>query len=392
MSIALTEVEEADVLPLRGSLADFIAPRHRHGRFQVLEGQWTRASDWHPGVIAKAGGTLPDWWSDDPVINCNPLFLYRVPSAYYMPSFGVVISSDGMGFGASLDQARYLTPDLTLLPGVTRQGDVAYLSTPETIATLDRALVTMPWGAIHNYGHFVLDCLSGLAAAFEIADLRPYSPVFPQLKEWQNRHVEILGVQNSIQLDNDIYFVDDLIFCSSMASFLQHPNVNYRLLRERQLANIRDSPGVSDKVYVARPKDLKRDFVSDHDLRLALEQVGFATIYPDQHSVDAQIAAFHGAELIVGCAGAAFANVLYCKPDTKVVEIIPMRMVEHKRVGGIWVYNICALIGCLWRPYFCAACWSQPTGQAALQDRPELDFSFELDVDDFMTYLRQLTE
>jgi capsular polysaccharide biosynthesis protein len=387
-ALCLTDVREEDVLPLRETVEDFIEPTHRLGRFQLLEGQWWRASRWHAGVIPpEPGGTRPEWWSEDPIISCSPLSLFRVPDALYIPSFGAVISSSGHLFRTAVGQARYRTPDLTLMPGVIRDGETTYLTPSQNLPALKQAIVTMPWGAHHNYGHFVLDCLSGLAAAIELSELSGYVPVFPSLKPWQLRHLELLGVDHILQLDHDVYRVEDLIFSSSMASFLHHPNLNYRTLRRRQVDRIQDSVLSNAKVYVARPTILKRNFLTDQELRTALEENGFMTIYPEQHTVDEQIAIFRNARVVVGCAGAAFANVLYCEPDTRIVEIIPMRMVEGQPVSGVWVYNICALLGLLWRPYFTAMCWPD---EAATQERPELDFSYKLDVDDFMEYLREL--
>jgi capsular polysaccharide biosynthesis protein len=111
------------------------------------------------------------------------------------------------------------------------------------------------------------------------------------------------------------------------------------------------------------------------------------TIYPEEYPVEDQIALFNNARIIVGCAGAAFANVLYCPPAATIVEIIPMRMVETQMISGVWVCNICALMGHRWRPYFTAQCWAD---DGADETKPEVDFSFDLDIDDFIGYLERV--
>jgi capsular polysaccharide biosynthesis protein len=388
-SIRLTEVREGDVLPFRGSFAELTAAIGRCGRLQLMEGHALPASEWCRGTISTAGGAvLPAWWSPDPIINCAPLFLYRVPDAFYMPRFGLVISSEGDLYRSSVAQARYRSPDLTLLPGISREGEDIYLTVGHDVPVLERAIVSMPWGALHNYGHFVLDCLAGLAGALELTDLSRYLPVFPRLQPWHIRHLQLLGISHAYQLEQELYRIKDVLFLSSMATSLHHPNVNYRLLPKRQISRLRGSGVSFPKIYVARPSGLKRDFRSDREIRTALEQVGFVTIFPEAHPIDEQIAIFRNARVVVGCAGAALANAIYCEDAAKIVEIIPLRMAEGEAVSGIWMYSLCALVGLFWRPYFCDRWWPQPGEDGAAEGRPELNFAFDLDVDEFLAYLQ----
>ena len=394
-ALRLSDVLERDVLPLRESVAEFSEPDCRLGRLEHFEGRYWPASKWHPHVVPPVpGGVTPDWWSAEPTIECLPFCLYRVPDAFYVPSFGAVVSSSGQVFYESVAQARYKTPDLSLLPGAFKEGDLVYLGSTDELPSLDRGLVTMPWGSLYNYGHFVLDCLTGLAATMDLGELDGYPPVFPPLKAWQRRHLELLGLERFVELGQPIYRLRDLVFPSSMQSFLHHPNVNYRILRARQLASVPRSHLSIPKLYLARRTGKRwgehrgRNFLSDQKLAKALEEKGFETIYPEEHPVDDQINLFNGARIIVGCAGAAFANIIYCQPDAKIVEIIPTRMVETHRVSGIWVSNICAILGLRWRPYFTERCWLD---ENADETKPELNFSFDLDIDDFMSYLGRVT-
>ena len=133
--IRLTKVDEADALPLRDSLADLLAPDASIGRLELLPGSSRPVRDWYARALPIAGGTYP-WWSDEPVLTSDPLFLFRVPDAYYMPRFGAVISSDGQVFGTSVAHALYHTPDMALLPEVSVDAGLPYLS---------RKRVDAPW-------------------------------------------------------------------------------------------------------------------------------------------------------------------------------------------------------------------------------------------------------
>ena len=392
MDLRLTEVGEDEILPLRRSLADFLSPECPLGRFEILPRVARAANSWYQGAVSTAGGVMPPWWTANPIIDSNPVVLYRVRHAYYMPRYGVVISSTGHLFDIPLRQARYGTPDLTKLPYVARRGERAYLTPTHDLPTLQRAIVTCPWGAVNNYGHFLLDCLSSVAAIAKLPALSGYPTVFPPLHPWQARHLELVGREGSLQLQDELYFVDDLVFSSSMATFLHHPNINYRTLKERQLERVGNSDLAFTKIYLARQDTTRRPFLTDMQVREELVQLGYEIIYPERYSVDEQINIFTTAEIIIGCAGAAFANVLYCQRNPKVIEIIPLRMVVPRMVAGTWVYRICALIGCAWRPYFCDKSWaSEGSADEPAEDRAELDTVFELDLDDFMAHVRNIS-
>jgi capsular polysaccharide biosynthesis protein len=318
--------------------------------------------------------------------------LFRVRDAYYAPGFGVIISATGEAMWSTMVEAVYLTPDLTLLPYTERVGDETTLNVPREIETLDQVVVSMPWGALFNYGHFVLDCLPTVASVAEFPELGGYRFVFPPLKPWQRRHLQLLGVDEPLELDQPLYHVTDVVFTSCMSSFLHSPNVNYRTVREKQLARKTSTSIAYDKVYITRLGDPKRTFLSERALADRLESLGFAIVAPENHTIDEQIDIFGNANVIVGCAGAAFANALYCHGGATVVEITPIRMVMPKKLSGVWVSNICAIVGCNWRPYYCR---DDPQDQPILVaglERPEIGFSFDLDIDDLVGYIDRLMQ
>jgi capsular polysaccharide biosynthesis protein len=57
-------------------------------------------------------------------------------------------------------------------------------------------------------------------------------------------------------------------------------------------------------------------------LETYLRSLGFIAIDPSQLSFSEQIIEFGNASLIVGYGGAAWANLLFTRPDTKIVSIV----------------------------------------------------------------------
>jgi capsular polysaccharide biosynthesis protein len=387
--LVLDPTDELEVLPECSSIGELLDQGSERGRWELLPPREQRASDWYPGSVGSKGGDFdPDWWSDDPIIQSNAVHLFRLRDAYYFPRFGVVISAEGEAMKTSMAEATYRTPDLALLPHAKRVGETTTLDVPADAEQLDRIAVSMPWGAFWNYGHFLLDCLPTVASIAEIQAFRDYRFAFPPLQQWQRRHLRLLEV-DPLELDGPIYRATEVIFASSMAHNLYRPNVNYRTVRNRQLARRRSTSVSFDKVYVTRQDldDPKRILLSERKLEARLREREFAIIAPERHTVDEQIDIFQNAKVIVGCAGAAFANVLYCREGATVVEITPARMVTPTMIGGIWVRNICAIVGCKWRPYYCADSPLEEPVLVAGVERRELGLTFDLDIEDLLAFV-----
>jgi capsular polysaccharide biosynthesis protein len=389
--IVLHPTDELETLPAYSTVSELIQEDVDRGRCELLPASDLRASIWHPGAVSGKGGDFsPSWWAGDPIIHSNAVHLFRLRNAFYFPAYGVVTSAEGEVMQASMAEARYPTPDLALLPDAWRTENETVITRPRDLEKLDRVLVSMPWGSIWNYGHFVLDCLPTVASMREISELNGYRFVFPPLQPWQRRHLQLLDVDDWDELERSIYGASDVVFASGMAHNLYRPNMNYRTLRDRQLARKKASPLSYDKIYISRRGNTKRIFLSEEKLESRLQQLGFAVVYPERHSIDEQIDIFRNADLIVGCAGAAFANLLYCHQDATVVEITPASLVTPTMISGLWVRNICAIVGCRWRPYYCADMAPEEPVLIAGIERRELDLSFDPDIDDLLRYVESV--
>jgi capsular polysaccharide biosynthesis protein len=390
--IVLRPVDEVEVMPLSSTVSELLDDPSDRGRCELLAGSQLPASAWYPEAVGSKGGDYsPPWWSPDPIIYSNAVQLFRLRDAYYLPAFGVVLTAGGEVMRASMVQASYRTPDLSLLPHAERRRDDTVLSLPREIDDLGRIAVSMPWGATINYGHFLLDCLPAVALTIQIPELAAYRFAFPPLEPWQRRHLKLLGVETAIELDRPIYRVSDLVFTSCLGGFLNSPNVNYRTVRDRQLARKAPTPMSFKRVYISREGHPSRTLLSERRREARLRQLDFTVIYPEQHTIDEQIDIFRNANLVVGCAGAAFANVLYCQRGTTVVEITPRRMVTPVTTSGRWVYNICAIVGCRWRPYYCAHSESVQTVEVGGGECREVGFTFDLDIEDLVSHVEGLT-
>ena len=74
-------------------------------------------------------------------------------------------------------------------------------------------------------------------------------------------------------------------------------------------------------LYVSRQNGKKRRIHAAAEVEALLERLGFATIHPERHTVGEQARLFHGARVVVGLHGSAFANLVFCRPGTALVEL-----------------------------------------------------------------------
>ncbi|MEO6994624.1 MAG: glycosyltransferase family 61 protein [Lacunisphaera sp.] len=90
------------------------------------------------------------------------------------------------------------------------------------------------------------------------------------------------------------------------------------------IAPLRASAATSsfgERLYVSRAIAKRRRVLNESELWSALEPRGFVKLQLEELTWSEQIAAFRGAKMIVTPHGAGLANLVFCEPGTKVVEL-----------------------------------------------------------------------
>lgn len=82
---------------------------------------------------------------------------------------------------------------------------------------------------------------------------------------------------------------------------------------------------VSEKIFISR-KDAKiRNMTNEDEIFQLFEKYGFVRYNLAHMSLLEQIALFHHAKIIVAAHGTGLANLIFCKPHTKIIEIFQAR-------------------------------------------------------------------
>jgi hypothetical protein len=90
-------------------------------------------------------------------------------------------------------------------------------------------------------------------------------------------------------------------------------------LRERLGGMPTATPG--RRIYVSRQKCHYRKLRNETELQPWLKENGFETIFLEDLSLREQIETMQSAKIVLGVHGAGFANLLFCQPATRVIEI-----------------------------------------------------------------------
>ena len=77
------------------------------------------------------------------------------------------------------------------------------------------------------------------------------------------------------------------------------------------------------KIYIDRADSRykTRNIVNDNEVKNFLEKKGFKTLKLTDYSFVDQVELFNSAENVAGLHGAGFANIIFCKPNTKILEL-----------------------------------------------------------------------
>ena len=182
--------------------------------------------------------------------------------------------------------------------------------------------VLLGWGLAANYFNWTLRYLSNVASIQELGERTIFSP--PPLANFQWRSLEFFGVApGQISPLMGPTKISRLRLLSPMA-------IGRYDLSPRLVGALGNHPSVQSvwpraprALYVARGDVKMRRVVNEEDILSAAAALGLEVFDPGAHSMIEQVRAFRDADLIVAAHGAALTNLVYSRPGTRVIEIVP---------------------------------------------------------------------
>jgi capsular polysaccharide biosynthesis protein len=185
-----------------------------------------------------------------------------------------------------------------------------------------------------NYGHWLVECL-GRLYLLKKANIFPDYFVVSDLP-WQREWLSMLGIRTEqiittrkrkfIQADNllittlinnwkEVFYRQDQAYPSFQKIWL--PSWIGCLYREHFPPNETSNR----KIYITRSNFRRRKIINEIELWPILQRHGYNIIAPEKLEIRKQIEIFQSAKSICAVLGAASTNMLFSKPETKILEI-----------------------------------------------------------------------
>ena len=193
-------------------------------------------------------------------------------------------------------------------------------------------------GGNANYWHWLFDVLPRFKILEEKIKLETINYfLFPDLQEnFQRETLDLLNIPNNKRISSRIYrhvqseetiIVDHPYVIRNDPSIeIQNiPNWIMSYLRKKFLIN-EVSNDIPKKIYIDRSDSKSnhrhlRQIINENEVKEFLEKKNFSIVKLASLSFIDQIKLFNNADEIVGLHGAGFANLTFCEPGTKILEL-----------------------------------------------------------------------
>ena len=167
-----------------------------------------------------------------------------------------------------------------------------------------------------GYSHWLLEELPRLLAL----PARDFETLIAHAgARWQREAIALQGISaNLINADRrDHYSCDELI----VPGLGELAPETIALLKDFVAPLERTASSFGERLYISRVIAKRRRIINEPELWSALESRGFIKLRLEELTWPEQITAFRSAKTIVASHGAGLANLVFCKPGTRIVEL-----------------------------------------------------------------------
>jgi len=268
----------------------------------------------------------------------------QIPGYHTEPgAAGVVhhlLNGIAWGRGAHLDARYRLIHELS--PGINEGMDYWMRKRGRAfpkLARLDHETVSLVSDGHGNYYHWMLDVLPRLAA-LDLETLPQRHFLVTQEFPFHRQTLDLLHIPGSARtpVDSRQYYSAPELVIPLVRLGVSQENVRFvrYLLLER--TGFSETPYTNERIYISRRYATSRRVLNEEELCSLLQKYGFRICYLEQLSLKQQIGLFHGAGVILAPHGAAWTNLIFTRPGTHAVEIMPKGL-EITHSGAYHLYE-----------------------------------------------------
>jgi hypothetical protein len=188
----------------------------------------------------------------------------------------------------------------------------------------DKNLGVITHAGSSNYFHWMYDVLPRIEllmkSGFPIDQfvLNYHNP----FHSFQAETLNLIGIsrENYILTNENLHFKAKNLVVPSLIVHSRYPKWATDFLRTKFLPYARESSEYK-RIFISRSDASYRRIANEDFVMSVLENYGFKRISLRNMPVSQQISIFSSAEIVISPHGASLANIAFCKPNTKVVEI-----------------------------------------------------------------------
>ncbi len=194
--------------------------------------------------------------------------------------------------------------------------------------------ISLMGGIANNYAHWISEILPRLYVVSKMEgtsiNVLLNKNLHQNLIKSLERFLEKFDIVHLINIEDGLALkVDSLDIIEGVGYCQFEPRLNVSCARTLTIDSqlIRDMAkeisvnvisGKYKKIYIERSSK-SRGIKNKLEVEMSLKQLGFTTIKPELMTFEDQVSVFKGATHIVGATGAAFANCVFCKDDSKIL-------------------------------------------------------------------------
>ncbi len=203
-------------------------------------------------------------------------------------------------------------------------------------------------GANKNYFHWLFDVLPRISILenFDKKIVPDYLLTPCHDLQFQKESLSFLGFNDRKLLSSVKYRhieCDNLIVTDHPYNITGDSDVDHETIPiwisswlKKKFLKFKKLGNYNPRIYIDRKStedtNFKRAIYNEDELKTFLKEHNFEIVKLEEKTFDEQISIFNSAELIIGLHGAGFANISFCKKNTKVIELrskTTMKVIEN---------------------------------------------------------------
>ncbi len=221
----------------------------------------------------------------------------------------------------------------------SRHNQVIKSGTPKFLKKFRGSIAVLAQGAsgYNNYSHFLFDIIPKIKLLSEGINIEKINYFyFSELNKYQKEIIKMIGLEKKkiinsnkfryVQCDQLIGVTHPNYFKGTISdAHSKMPRWIIYYLKKKFTSNIKTKV-FYNRIFIDR-SDSKLPhckLVNNAEIKKFLISKGFKVLKLSRYSFKKQINYFKNAKVIIGPHGAGFANLAFCKKNTKVIEIKPL--------------------------------------------------------------------